>query len=110
LHHRLTIITEVARWQTDPHNDAAIIAAGRIPIGPLARRFATLGDAADVIGITRRTLERWVRSGVTLASAERLADRVGEHPSMFGAPYLSALDAWANSRPYRDDLADLNPH
>lgn len=52
----------------------------RYPWAPLEPYFGTDGDAASILGVTRRSVQRWKSDGLPLTQAERIADIVGEHP------------------------------
>lgn len=47
---------------------------------PVGRFFDSDADAAELLGTTRRNVQRWHHEGLSLKQAESIADRLGEHP------------------------------
>lgn len=65
----------------------------RFPIGPLAaelerRGYTTLRSQAAFFEVDGSLWYRWGRSGVRLREADRLAIRLGRHPSWFWPEYF----------------------
>lgn len=63
----------------------------RLPLGPLLAlairgprtQPGDLGqrELAELVGVTRRTVNRWAAEGVPLCSADKAAARLGYHPA-----------------------------
>jgi excisionase family DNA binding protein len=50
-------------------------------VDPLLVFFGTVTEAAGVLGISVRTLYRWMRDGISAEKADRAAVRIGLHPA-----------------------------
>ena len=56
----------------------------RFPLAPLlvADKVDTYGELGDLLGITRRSVQRYADEGISLYGADRLACRLGMHPCL----------------------------
>ena len=65
----------------------------RLEFEPLAGEAPTsnVGQLAEMIGVTRRTIHRWARDGVPASKADHAAIAVGSHPAYVWA------DQWATT-------------
>ena len=69
------------------------LAPGKLSIRPLLAAIHHVDDAvtAERIGVTRTTIFRWKREGLTLRSADQAACKLGYHPYLiWGNDYWHA--------------------
>lgn len=69
----------------------------RLPLAPVMELVAPIDDAllAERLGVTRRSVVRWRRDGLTPPRADEVATRLGRHPrDLWGALYDWAEDCW----------------
>lgn len=65
-----------------------------LPFGPLMRasRCDTQGQLAELLGMSRRNLTRYVQQGMSMRVAERFCDRLGLFPvEVWGDDWLDAV-------------------
>jgi len=55
--------------------------ADRLPVAPLLDGHATVNDAARHLQVHPRQVHRWQHNGLTVNEADRVAVRLGVHPS-----------------------------
>lgn len=57
--------------------------AARLPFEPLTAeaQAPTIGTLATRIGVSRRTVHRWINQGIPADQADRAAIAVGTHPA-----------------------------
>lgn len=53
----------------------------RFPVAPLVAAAGSAGALARAVGVSERTVARWQSTGVLWPVADRLATRIGRHPS-----------------------------
>lgn len=70
---------EVALFSTQEFDEQLPVA--RLPALPLLRRIAVRqDDIAEIMGVDRRTIQRWLVDGLSFAKADELACSRGLHP------------------------------
>ena len=52
----------------------------RLPVEPLVARYGNVSALARALGVDRVQVSRWRRTGIGLATADRLAIAIGLHP------------------------------
>lgn len=52
----------------------------RFDFAPLRGRFTTMSNLAELVGVTRETVQRWARDGVPAKQVDAVAIAVGSHP------------------------------
>lgn len=68
-------------------------ASPRLPFGPLATeaRAETIGSLAQQLGVSRRTVHRWIVDGIPADQADRAAIAIGTHPANLWPNHWHAL-------------------
>ncbi len=67
--------------------------AARLPFEPLTAeaRAPTIGTLATRIGVSRRTVHRWIIQGIPANQADRASIAVGTHPACLWPEHWHAL-------------------
>lgn len=60
-----------------------VVARGFLPFSPLwvVSHAVTLGELAEQVGVSHRSVVRWKRTGVPVNSADRVACQLGLNPT-----------------------------
>jgi lambda repressor-like predicted transcriptional regulator len=62
----------------------------RFSLDPVLRRFGTVGEAADHLGVSVRSLYRWMKDGLSWQRADEVAVRLGVHPANIWPDWFAA--------------------